>query len=169
MSLRRNLLIAGVSLFLLLLTFTSIVIASNDNEATIALNEAEDLLNETFEVVRVAESNRVDVSGLSELLKDATQLLAQAYNSFRVGNFDRVLDFTNLVSEIGTDVKDTAQSLIEIKSDSSTKEKQDSLVESVIRIIIVIIIAFLCWSIFKKYYTGRKLVKKPEAAHFESK
>jgi hypothetical protein len=154
-------------LCLLLSILNPCVVASSENEATLVLNDAEQTLALTFEAVKEAETNGADVSGLSELLKDATQLLAQAHNSFRVGDFGKAENFANLVLEIGNDVKSTALSLGEIKSDLPTREIWDTVIGSVIAVIAVVIVTLLSWSFFKRLYYRRKSVMKPEVAYFE--
>jgi predicted Zn-dependent peptidase len=154
-------------LFLLLSIFNPCVVAASEDEVSSVLSEAEDGLASTFEAVKEAEANEAEISGFSGLLKDATQLLAQAQNSFRVGDFDKAEKFANLALEIVNEVKSEALSLGEIKSDLPTKEMWDTVIGSVIAVFLVVVVGFLSWSFFKRLYYRRKSVMKPEAASVE--
>jgi hypothetical protein len=165
MNLRIRLMVSSI-LFLLLSVLNPYVVSCTENEATLTLNEAEETLALTFEAVKEAETNGADISGLSELLNDATELLAQAHNSFNVGDYDKAENFANLVLQFGNDLKRMALSLEEIKSDLPAKELWDTFIVSVIGVIIVVILTFLSWTIFKKFYYKRTSIMKPQVAFF---
>jgi hypothetical protein len=167
MKLWFKLLMVSGFLFLLLSVFNPCVAASSEDEATLVLNEAEATLSSSFEAVKEAEANGADISGFSGLLKDATQLLAQAHTSFRGGDFEKAERFANLAFEIGNVVKSTALSLGEIKSDLPTKEMWDTVIGSVFAVFVVAIGSFLSWSFFRRLYYRRKSVMKPEVASVE--
>jgi tetratricopeptide (TPR) repeat protein len=154
-------------LFLLLSVFNPCVFAFSEDEAALVVNEAEETLASTFEAVKEAETNGADISAFSELLKDATQLLSQAYTYFRVGDFDKAEKFANLALEIGREVKSIALSLGEIKSDLPTKEMWDTVIGSVIAVFVVVIAGLLGWIFFRRLYYRRKSVMKPEVASVE--
>jgi hypothetical protein len=163
----RLLAILGIS-FVLLSFINPCVIASSEDEATRILYEAEETLSSTFEAVKEAETNGAEIEGLSELLKDATLLLAQAYNSFKIKDFEKVENFGNLVIEIGNKVKATALSLKEFKSDLPAKELSGTIIESSIAVIIIIFLTFFSWNLFKRLYYKRKMVMKPQVISFEN-
>lgn len=167
MKLWFKLLMVSGFLFLLLAVFNPCVAASSEDVAALVLNEAEETLASAFEAVKEAEANGAGISGFSELLKDATQLLAQAHTSFRVGDFDKAEKFANLAFEIGNEVKSTALSLGEIKSDLPTNEMWDTVIGSVFAVFVVVIVSLLSWSFFRRLYYRRKSVMKPEVASVE--
>ena len=166
MNLFIRLVVFSFILFLLLSIINPYVVSCTENEATLALDEAEETLALTFEAIKEAETNGADISGLSELLKDATQLLAQAHNSFSVGDFDKAENFANLVLQIGNDLKRMALSLEKIKSDLPAKELWDTFIVSVIGVFVVVFLTFLSWILFKKFYYKRINVMKPQVAFF---
>jgi len=131
------------------------------------LTKAEEDVASTFEAVKKAEANRAEISGFSGLMRDATQLLAQARNSFGVNDFDKAEKFANLALEIANEVKSEALSLGEIKSDLPTKELWDTVIGSAISVSVVVIVAFLGWSVFKRLYYRKKSVMKPGVASVE--
>jgi hypothetical protein len=151
----------------LLANLNALAIAVTETEAGLIVDEAEENLALTFEVVKEAEANGADISGLSEILNDATQLLAQAQNSFRVGDFDKASNFANLAIEIGNQVKSTALTLEEVKSDLPAKELWNTIIGSFLAVIFVVIFVFLGWNFFKRYYYRRKTLMKPEVVSFE--
>lgn len=154
-------------LFLSLSVFSPCVFASSADQVSSVLKEAEESVASTFEAVKEAEANRAEISGFSGLLKDATQLLAQARISFSVGDFDKAEKFANLALEIVNEVKSEALSLGEIKSDLPIKEMWDTVIGSVISVFIVVIVGFLSWTFFKRLYYRKKSVMKPEVASVE--
>lgn len=159
--------LVSVFLFLLLSTFSPYVFASSEDQVSSVLKEAEESVASTFEAVKKAEANSAEISGFSGLLKDATQLLAQARNSFSVGDFDKAEKFANLALEIVNEVKSEALSLGAIKSDLPAKEKWDTVIGSVISVFVVVIVSLLSWSFFKRQYYRKKSVMKPEVASVE--
>ena len=154
-------------LFLLLSVFSPCVFASSEDQVSSVLKEAEESVASTFEAVKKAEANSAEISGFSGLLNDATQLLAQARNSFSVGDFNKAEKFANLALEIVNEVKSEALSLGAIKSDLPTKEMWDTVIGSVISVFVVVIVGFLSWSFFKRLYYQKKSVMKPEVASVE--
>ena len=154
-------------LILLLSIFNPYVIAVNEAEANISVNEAEKNLALTFEAVKEAEINGADISGMSQILNDAIILLAQAKNFFRVGDFDKAENFANLVIEIGNEVKGLALSLGDVKSDLPINEMWDTLIGSLISVILVVVVSLFSWIFFKRYYYRRKSLMKPEVAFCE--
>jgi hypothetical protein len=151
----------------LLSVFNPNVIAVTETEADLIVNEAEENLALTFEVVKEAEVNGADISGLSEILNDATQLFAQAQNSFRVGDFEKANNFANLVLEIGNEVKSTALTLEKVKSDLPVKELWNTIIGSFFAVVFVVIFVVLGWKFFKRYYYRRKSLMRPEVVSFE--
>lgn len=155
-------------LFLLLPVSNLCVVASSEGEVSLVLKEAEDGFASTFEAVKDAETDGAEISGFSGLLRDVTQLLAQAQNSFRVGDFDKAEKFANLALEIENEVRSEAVSLGEVKSDLPTKEIWDTVIGSVIAVFVVVVLCSLSWIFFKRLYYRRKDVMKPEVASGES-
>ena len=162
MKLCFKLFIMACIVFICLSNLNYCVLGLSEDQATLTLNEAEELIASTFEIVRTAEINGADISGLSELLTDATQLLAQAKNSFRLGDFDKTEKFANLVLDIGNEVKNTALSLRDIKSDLPTKNLWDTVTESIITIVLITTLLLLTWNFFKRLYYNRKKMMKPK-------
>lgn len=154
-------------LFLLLSVFSLCVFASSADQVSSVLKEAEESVASTFEAVKKAEANSAEISGFSGLLNDATQLLAQARNSFSVGDFNKAEKFANLALEIVNEVKSEALSLGAIKSDLPAKEMWDTVIGSVISVFVVVIVSLLSWSFFKRLYYRKKSVMKPEVASVE--
>ena len=167
MSFWFKLVVVSGFLFLWLSVFSPFVVASSEDQVSSVLNNAEESLASTFEAVKEAETTGAEISGFSGLLRDATQLLAQAHNSFRVGDFDKAEKFANLALDIVNEVKSTALSLGAIKSDLHTKEMWDTVIGSAISVFVVVIVGFLSWSFFKRLYYQKKSVMKPEAASVE--
>ena len=87
----------------------------SQSEADLAISDAEEVMASAYQTIKEAETAGSDISGVSELLEDATQLLAQAHTSFRIGDFDNAVRFANLTSKIGREVEGMTYPLGEIK------------------------------------------------------
>ena len=162
-----KLVVVSSILFLLLSVFSPCVVASSEDQVSSLLTETKESVALTFKAVKEAEANRAEISGFSGLLNDATQLLAQAHNFFSVGDFDKAEKFANLALEIVNEVKSEASSLGEIKSNLPTKEMWDTVIGSIVSVFIVVVGAFLGWSLFKRLYYRRKSVMNPEVVSVE--
>ena len=96
-------------LFLVLVQLSTMlsqgVALDSEGEAVLAIDVAENVMFSAYQAVRDAEMTGADISGFSELLRDAAQLLAQAHTSFRVGDFGSAVQFANLTGVIGKEVE----------------------------------------------------------------
>jgi len=137
-------------------------------EAALAIGTADEVMASTYQAVREAEMAGADVSGFSEPLKDAAQLLAQAHTSFRVGDFDSAMQFANLTSEIGKDVEVRAYRLRDLQRGLPVWEMWLTMVKSFFAVLVVVLVSFWSWRVFKRVYYRRMGDMQPEATSHES-
>jgi len=142
-------------------TASPVTALGSRSEADFAIRTAEEVMASAYQAVKEAETAGGDVSGFSELLKDASQLLAQAHTLFRVGDFDSAVRFANLTSEIGEGVKGKVYPLTEIKQGLSTWQMFLTVIGSFFGVSIVVLTSFLSWSAFKRLYYRRIRTMKP--------
>ena len=138
--------------------------ASSQDVAASAISQAEEVLVSAYEAVKEAEMAGADISGFSELLRDAAQLLAQAHTSFRVGDFDSAVLFANLTSEIGKDVEVKVIGLGARGYGLSMWQMYLTMVKSLFAVVVVVLASFWSWGVFKRLYHRRIRVMKPEVA-----
>lgn len=133
-----------------------------NTEAVLAINTAEEVTGSAYQTVKEAEMAGADISGFSQLLRDAAQLLAQARTSFRVGDFDSAVRFASLTSEIGIEVETKASRLRELKRGLPVMQVWLTIVESILGVLAVILLSFWSWRVFKRLYYRRIRTAKPE-------
>jgi len=153
-----------VILALMATTVSQAAALDSKSEAALAISTAEEVMASAYQVVKDAETGGAPISGFSELLKDAAQLLAQAHTSFRVGDFDSAVLFANLTSEIGKEVEVKAYKLREFKRGSPLWEMWLTMIGSLFAVVTVVLTSFLGWSVFKRLYYRRIRATKPEVA-----
>ena len=143
----------------------------SQNEAASAIDTAEDVMASAYQAVKVAEiagATKRQLSGFSGLLKDAAELLAQAHNSFRVGDFDRAVQFANLASEMGKEVNATAVGLGEQTLGKPATQMWLTMVRSLFAVLAVVLASYLGWRVFTRLYYRRIRATRPEVASNES-
>ena len=149
-------------------TFSQATALDSENEAVLAISTAEDVIASAYQAVIESEVAGADISGLSALLKDAAQLLAQAHTSFRIGDYNSAIRFANLTSEIGEEVEVKAYRLRDLKSGLPLWQMQLTLVKSLFAVLVVVFMSFWSWRIFKRLYYRRIRDLQPEAISDES-
>lgn len=155
-------------LLLILVEFSTMLsgVAALDGEfeASLAISDAENVMDSAYQAVKEAETAGADISGFSELLKDGAQLLAQAHTSFRVGDFDSAVRFANLTSEIGEEVEVKANRLRDLQRGLPVWQMWLTMVQSFFAVLVVVLVSFGGWRVFKRFYYRRIDVMKPEVA-----
>ena len=149
-------------------TASSVTALGSRNEADFAIRTAEEAMASAYQAVKEAETAGADISGARALLKDASQLLAQAHTLFRVGDFDSAARFANLTSEIGEEVQGKVYPLREIKQGLSTWQMFWTMIGSFLGVSAVVLTSFLSWSVFKRLYYRRIRAMEPGVTPDES-
>lgn len=144
--------------------FSQAVALDSEGEAVLAIDAAEDVMSSAYQAVRDAEIAGADISGFSELLKDAAQLLAQSHTSFRVGDFGSAVQFANLTSVIGKEVEVKAFQLSELQRGAPLWQMWLAMVQSFFAVLVVVLLSFWSWRVFKRLYHRRIGAMKPEVA-----
>lgn len=142
----------------------SVVALDGEAEASLAISDAEVVMDSAYQAVKEAEVAGADISGFSELLEDGAQLLAQAHTSFRVGDFDSAVRFADLTSEIGNEVSVKANQLRDLQRGLPLWQMWLTMVGSFFAVLVVVFVSFLSWRVFRRLYYRRIDVMKPEVA-----
>ena len=156
-----------LSLNLLIMLTLSFVLAgvgftTAQTDDTTQLQAANTAVEQAFNSVSAVEKAGANVTGLLEQLNIATDLLAQAENSYRTGDTSAAANYVDQAVPIAQQVK--AQT-IAIKN-SAISSKQTTFVFTVVFVVIssevFILSLFFVWRLFKKNYINKMLESKPE-------
>ena len=145
-------------------TLLPAVALDSEGEAVLAIDTAEDDMSSAYQAVRDAEMAGADISGFSELLKDAAQLLAQAHTSFRVGDLGSAVQFAILTGVIGKEVEVKALRLSDLQLGVPVGQMWWAMVQSLFAVLVVVLLSFWSWRVFKRLYHRRIGAMKPEVA-----
>ncbi len=140
------------------------VALDSEGEAVLAIEAAEDVMSSAYQAVRDAETAGADISGFSQLFKDAAQLLAQAHTSFRTGDFDSAVQFANLTRVIGKEVEVKAFQLSDLQRGAPVWQTWWTMVQSFLAVLVIVLLSFWSWRVFKRFYHRRIGAMKPEVA-----
>jgi len=155
-------------LFLVLVQLSTMlsqaVALDSEGEAVLAIDAAEDVMFFVYQAVRDAEMAGADISGFSELLRDAAQLLAHANTSFRVGDFGSAVQFANLTGVIGKKVEVEAFRLSDSRRGLPVWQMWLIMIQSIFGVLVVVLLSFWSWRVFKRLYHRRIGAMKPEVA-----
>lgn len=149
-------------LFLMCSWFVCVCSAVDKFDADEALANAESNLAFAYGSVAEAESAGADVSELIAKLKIAGSLLAEAYNFYRVGNYDEAYSYaTNCSERVGEIVSEA--STLKLESEDAYREGllTTAGVSSAVLSVLFILSLFV-WRFLKNKYFERVLGMKPE-------
>ena len=143
-------------------------LASNEDVATLAINQAEDVVASAYEAVLGAEQAGANVSSLIVELNDAGELLAEAHAAYRLSDFDGAIVSANQCSAIGESVKNEADNLRVATHGSRVMGSWLTVAGSLVGVVLVVFGSFWGWRVFKRRYYREVLRVKPEVAQDES-
>lgn len=154
----------AVSVFLLLLVPVSVpwVSATNGDAVPLEVAEAEEALVSAYNVVLEAEASGANVSGLLDELNVGAEYLAEAYVWVSLGNSENTNHFAGLCHDIAEDVQSNAVELRDEAKDSWMSEYVVVMLGSVVGVILVVVLCFVGWRVFKRHYRKKVLGLRPE-------
>lgn len=141
----------AISALLLLLLPVSFpwVSASSEDNATLAITQAEESLSSAYEAVLEAEQVGANVSELLDRLNIAAEHLAEAQMLFRLRDFDGAVHSAD-ISKSWVDMTNEAEQL---KIDAQGSWSASLLIRvtgSIVGVIAVILGTFVAWRVFKR-------------------
>jgi hypothetical protein len=158
-----------VSVFLFfLLSFVPWVGASNGNVVPLEVTQAEEALVLGYDAVLEAEEAGANVSSLLARLSLGGEYLAEAYVCVRLGDSEKASRFAGLCVEVVGDMRGEAVGLREEAHGWWVLDVIVRLIWSVFGVIIIVVVAFVVWRVFRRRYLKRVLGSKPEVVSHES-
>jgi len=142
--------------------------AVDEDVVTLGLADAEEALGSAYGAVLDAEEAGANVSGLLDRLNLGGEYLAEAYVWYRLGASENASRFAGLCREVVGDVRGEA---VGLKSEAHGWWVLDVLVRiiwSVGGVIVVVVVGFVVWRVFRKRYLKRVLGSRPEVVSGES-
>ena len=149
--------------FSLSLTRLPFYVSAND-EASLAIGEADNALRQAFEAVLDAERAGANLSDLIVKLDEAGGLLAEAENAYRVGNFSEAISKADKCSMQADGVVGEALNLKGSALADAQKAVLQTLTFSWVGGVAFLAVLFFVWSWFKRAYAGKLMRMKPEVA-----
>jgi len=139
-------------------------LASNGDVATLAINQAEDVVASAYEAVLGAEQAGANVSSLIVQLNDAGEFLAEAHVAYRLGDFDGAIVSANQCSAIGESVESEADDLRVQVYGSRVMDSWLTVAGSLVGVVLVVFGSYWSWRVFRRRYYREVLRVKPEVA-----
>lgn len=161
MSLSRLLIVLFFSMFLLPF-FIPWVNSSSDTLSSASLIQADVSLTLSYESVLAAEQSGAEVSTLLNQLNIAGGYLSEAYAWYHLGNSDKTNHFSDLCYNVATSVKTDA---IQLKDASQTQRDIEHIsiqFGSVTAVVVILVLSYVIWGVFKRRYYTQLLESKPE-------
>jgi hypothetical protein len=152
------------SVFLFLVLSVSIRWVSAVDEDVVALDiaEAEEVLGSAYGAVLEAEEAGANVSALLVRLNLGGEYLAEAYVWYRLGVFENASRFAGFCREVVGGVLGEA---VGLRDEAERLAREDFLVRvfgSAVGVVVVLVLGFFVWGIFKRRYRKSLLGFKPE-------
>jgi hypothetical protein len=134
------------------------------DEASVRIATADDSLQHAFKVVSDAEAAGGNVSSLMVELDEAGQYLAGAEMAYKNGDTSTATSLANACVDKAEAVASEAIALRDSASAISNAALLDNTIFSVGGAVMVILLLFFGWRLFKNHYLKRLLKMRPEAA-----
>jgi hypothetical protein len=137
-------------------------VCAEDDGAFLEVAEAEEALALAYDVVLEAEEAGANVSSLLDKLTVGGGFLAEAYAHIRLGDYERAGRLADFCVEVVDVVEEEA---VLLKDEAERMKREDLLVRvfgSAVGIVIVVVIGFVLWQVFKRRYHQKVLQSKPE-------
>jgi hypothetical protein len=159
-----------VSVFLFSLVPVSVpwVNATSEDVVPLEVAEAEEALVLAYEAVLEAEEAGANVSGLLDRLSVGGEYLAEAYVYVRLGDSEGAVRFAGLCVEAVDDVGSEAAGLREEAHGWWVLDVLVRLMWSVFGVVVVVVVGFVVWRVFRRRYRRRVLGLRPEVVSGES-
>ena len=139
-----------------------ICLGTDEVEAEDALSSAEDSLSSAYLAVVDAETEGADISQLQETLNTAGILLADAYNTYRTGNFSMTVLYANDCINKVDGVASEAVMLRLIAEEAYTRRLLITTGVSIAILCGFVVLSMWGWRVMKKRYLKKVLEMKPE-------
>jgi len=151
-----------VLFFLVFSWFVQACFAVDKVDADGALIDAENVLASAYVAVAEAKRAGANVSELLVKLDFAGTLLADAYNAYRLGDYDEAyLYATNCSGKVNGIVSEAASLKLEAENAYSEKLFSTEVLSSV-GLCLLFVLSLFGWRFLKKKYLKRVLEMKPE-------
>jgi len=149
-------------LFILFSCFVRACFAVGQADANQMLAEAENAVVSAYVSVAEADGAGANVSQLLVKLEDAGALLAEAQNSYRVGDYERAFSLAMNCSDA---VNNVVQDALALKSETEEAQGQKLLFTAGVSsacLSVLFVLSLFGWRFLKKVYLKRVLEMKPE-------
>lgn len=144
-----------------------ICLGTDEVEATDALSSAEDSLSSAYLAVMNAETAGADISKLQETLNTAGNSLADAYNTYRTGNFSMAVLYANDCINKVNGVTSEAMTLKLIAEEAYTRRLLTTTGVSITVLCALFVLSLWGWRVMKKRYLKKVLEMKPEVGELK--
>jgi len=149
--------------FSLGLSHRSVCVGWSD-EASSAIEGAENVLRQAFEAVLEAERAGANISSLMTTLNEAGRLLAEAEIAYGIGNSGEAVSEADQCYVLVNGVIGEALSLKSSVLADAQRISMQTLTLSLMGSVAFLIVLFFAWGLFKRVYAKRLLKMKPEVA-----
>lgn len=161
-------LITLIFLFFLLSVYVPLVEGSGESVVADGLHNAEEVMTLSYESVLEAEKAGANVSGLLSRLNLGGEYLAEAYVLYRLGDFDNADRYAGLCVEVVGDMRSEAIGLRQEAYGWWLLDFFVRLILSIFGIIVISVLGFVLWRVFRRRYVKGVFRLKPEVVADES-
>jgi predicted S18 family serine protease len=134
----------------------SFVFAQTD-KASLKLQEAQVLFEESFTAVLDAESVNANVTSLLNQLNDVASLLTLAENAYNVGDNNLVISNADNVIQMSKQISSEACTLKDLAAVENQNAFWIKLCLTVLFSVVFVLVMFTIWRQFKQRYTNNAL------------
>jgi hypothetical protein len=137
---------------------------SGSDEASSAINSADNALKQAFIAVLDAEEAGANVSSLIVKLNEAGKLLDEAEMAYRNGDWDGAISKADACIVIANEVYIDALDLKDLALIDARASFSDTVISSLTGEVVCVVGLILAWVLFKSFIYRKMLKMKPEVA-----
>jgi hypothetical protein len=143
-----------MSVVLLLMTFSfSSVAAITANLVNGPFVETEDALSSAYDAVVAAENAGANVTVLLIDLNQGGEYLSEAYYWYGSGKYETANNLASMCRNVAGTVKNEAATLMNSAQDSSNTKTIETLLTSIVGVVVVVALSFVVWRVFKRHFS----------------
>jgi hypothetical protein len=161
-SIKRTILVILVIGICLLNLFPA---AAQIDQPASKLQAADIAINQAFGAVLDAEKTGANVTDLLAQINIAQSILAQAENSYRIGNINTAATQADGILPIAQKIANDAQNAKQTAIVSNQNAFWSTITLTIVGVLVFVLVLFLVWRRFKRNYIEHLSEAKPEVAY----
>ena len=149
---KKHIILVFFTIIISLTEFSGILVYSIDNTTMNLLNQSETVSNKAYLSIYELEKKGGDINGLVNRLDDVLNLHHEGLKHVQIEEYDKAILLFRESITLSNEIIQISIRLSVITVNIKTKVQRNKIITNTIASLIIIIIGFISWKIFKNKY-----------------